>query len=363
MNSPAKLGRAVCIALTALYPTAGVCIGPENGAQLAEGHQKILISIGRRAFFDTQFSADGTVSCATCHEPAKAFSDGKPRAMGIHGRSGTRNTPSLLNVGSQQTLFWDGRVKTLEQQALMPFTNPFEHGLADKKNIENILREDSWYAEALSQAFQTGTQSLADQLSVALAVFQRQLVSFDSPFDRYQSGDKAALTASAERGYKLFTGAAGCSQCHSVSGTEALFSDHRFHLSPLRLSDAVSQRLPLLTTWVVEIHQAGNIEQLDRSITEDASAAALGRFTITLQPDDIGKFKTPSLRNVALTAPYMHDGSIPTLAQVIEIELYNHLEPERPPIDLPPREKADLEQFLMALTGQTATRDISSPRH
>lgn len=308
-----------------------------------------LHDIGKAIFFDPDFSENGRISCATCHDPAKAFTDGKARALGVRNRVGTRNTPSLLNVREQTSLFWDGRVTSLEEQAILPLLNPIEHGLLDRKVLTRKL-SNSPYRQAIKRVFKSETAT-SEHAALALAEFQRRLVALNSPFDQYYyAGVASAISPSAIRGLELFKGIAGCSTCHIITGDAAPFSDQKFHLSPLRISDAGAKRMSQMTLWAAKLHDEGKILELDRAITSDPLIAGLGRFVVTLEPSDIGKFKTPSLRNVAVTGPYMHDGSISTLAQVIEMELYSHDGSGLEPIILTPAEKIDLEEFLRALT-------------
>jgi cytochrome c peroxidase len=315
-----------------------------------------VIALGQRLFNDPRLSANGQIACASCHQPDKQFSDGLPLALGIHGRKGTRNTPSLLDVGEQRTLFWDGRRESLEAQALDPLLNPAEHGLADEAALLRLLRTDPGYVDAFKTAFATPAEHAMQQpeaalvstsnLALALAAFQRSLVSGPTAFDRFRSGDVTALEPAARRGWLLFSTTAQCIRCHSAEGARPLFTDHGFHSLAVGLH-RIERKLPDLTQKLVKLHQDGRA--FDREVLSDADLAELGRFAVTLNPPDIAKFKTPGLRNVALTAPYMHDGSVASLEEAVDLELYHRGAQNGLPLILTLQERADLVAFLRAL--------------
>jgi cytochrome c peroxidase len=231
------------------------------------------VALGKQLFFDPRLSGDNTMSCATCHIPEKAFGDGLPRAKGASGKELARNTPTLLNVGHFSRFSWDGRAKSLEEQVLDPIQSPDE---MDQKLPELIEELDALpgYVEQFQKIFDTRVTQ--DGIAKALAAFERSLVTGPAPFDRYLKGDEEALSDSARRGMKLFLGDAGCVRCHE---------------GPL-LSD-------------------GEFYRLGVSLTDKGLAGVTGK------EEDTGKFRAPSLRNVAETAPYMHDGSIKTLDEVV----------------------------------------------
>lgn len=312
-------------------------------------------SLGKHLFFDKHLSADGTISCATCHDPQKAFTDGLPIAKGLGGRNGTRNTPSLWNVVYATAEFWDGRRPSLEMQAADPLLNPREHGLPNSGTLLRIVRNDADHRREFLTAYRAGPQAITLELiAAALAAFERTLVAGDSPFDRYSyAGERTALSESAIRGLQLFRGRAQCATCHLVGEQSALFTDHLYHSLGVGLKN-VEPRLVEATTRVINA-PAGTLDQL---LADDADIAALGRFVVTLQPRDIGKFKTPSLRNVALTAPYMHDGSSATLAQAVDVEVYYRGLETGTPLILTPQEKLDLLAFLDSLTSPTGVRTV-----
>ncbi len=293
---------------------------PEVVAPIKDSKTKARIALGQALFFDKRLSNDGTVSCASCHQPERAFSDGKALAQGSGGRIGTRNTPSVINAVFNTSQFWDGRRPSLETQAPDPFFNAREHGL-DPGALLKKLRGDPDYVKAFRAAFQVTSDALrVEHVGEAIASFERTLIAGNSPFDRYYfKGDKSSLSVSAERGLNLFLGSAQCASCHTIGKTDALFTDNQFHSLGIGLHQIV-QRLPALTTRLVQAREQG--ANLGQAVLSDEDLAQLGRFAVTLNPIDIGKFRTPSLRNVALTAPYMHDGSVASLEEAVELEIY-----------------------------------------
>ncbi|MDR0247870.1 MAG: cytochrome c family protein [Burkholderiales bacterium] len=315
-------------------------------------------SLGKTIFFDKRFSSDGKISCASCHQPELAFTDGKALAEGVGDRAGTRNTPTVLNSAFNTSLFWDGRRPSLEAQALDPMINPREHGLKDIEAILTIVRKDITYVKAFQEAFKIKPQNIrTEHVERALASFQRTLLAADSPFDRYMfQGDKNALSSSAERGLMLFKGPAQCVTCHIIGEKNAIFTDNQFHSLGVGLKNA-SEKMAVVTSRLVKARENG--QSLDEAVLSDEDTAELGLFAVTLNPADIGKFRTPSLRNVALTAPYMHDGSIATLEDAIEWETYYRTRSSGAkdvvqPLVLTPGEKADLIEFLKELTSPVA---------
>lgn len=277
-------------------------------------HEKV--ELGRRLFFDPGLSRDGMISCASCHQPEKAFTDGRALAVGIEQRVGRRNVPTLLNGAYGKAMFWDGRAASLEEQALVPLTHPHEMDNSLESIVEH-LRADGVYQSLFDSAFGSA-EATPRRIAQALASYQRSLVAGDSPFDRYLIlNDESALSDAARRGLALFHGKARCSHCHEGP----LFTDQKFHNTGVG--------------W--------GIEPLD-----------LGRFEHTGDEADKGRFKTPTLRNVTLTAPYMHDGSIASLEEVIEFydrggQPNPSLDPTIRPLNLSAQEKSDLIAFLRSL--------------
>jgi cytochrome c peroxidase len=267
-EAPATSGESTHLPM-ALQPLEHPRDNPASAAKVA---------LGRELFFDTRLSRNDRVACATCHDPEKGYSNGEQFAKGIDGRNGTRHVPSLINVGYSRPLFWDGRVATLEEQALLPIQNAAEMDMPLDMLVKK-LSGIAGYRERLEKVF-SGPVT-AEGIGKALAAYERTIVSNDTPWDRYLRGDRKSLAGRAQRGMTLFFGKARCSLCHS--GTE--LTDNRFH----------------------------NIGAGDIELAEDT-----GRRAVTGRPQDHGAFRTPQLREVARTAPYMHDGSFPTLKEVVQ---------------------------------------------
>lgn len=279
------------------------------------------VALGRKLFFDPAVSADGTRSCGSCHQPTRYFTDGKPRSVGVEGREGNRNVPSILNAAYGRSFFWDGRAVTLEEQVLQPIQGRNELSLALPELIRRLSDREDYRAEFRDAYGEEGISP--SRVARALASYVRTLRSGDAPIDRFLAGDTGALSPDARRGFRLFVGRANCGVCHLAP----LFTDHRFHNTGV--------------SWGYD---------------------DLGRFAVTGEEADRGRFKTPSLRNVAETAPYMHDGSLATLEAVID--RYDaggtanpRLDEEIRPLGLTPAEKRQLVAFLGALTGGRSTPD------
>lgn len=326
---------------------------------IADTQEHLRAELGRRLFSELQLSRDDSISCASCHRPDHAFSDGRPLARGIGGRLGTRNTPSLFNVVFNTTEFWDGRRSSLESQALDPLTNPIEHGLRNEGELLKRLLSDPSYVAEFRAAFAGDPNAVsASHVAQAFASFERTLIAGNSQFDRYfYKHDSKALDVYAERGLALFRGRAQCASCHMIGQRAALFTDNDFHSVNLSLPP-LGSKLAALTTEIVRVRNAGT--PIGALILGDADAAELGRFVVTLDPADIGKFRTPSIRNVALTAPYMHDGSVATLEEAVDRELYDRVGQAGRPLIFTPEEKRDLVAFLNSLTSPVAARSYKA---
>jgi cytochrome c peroxidase len=297
---------AFIIAGTALL--AGCSNTPNQKASEAE------IQLGAALFADKRLSKDGSLSCATCHDPARGFTDGQAVAVGIHGAKGTRNTPTIYGVANQSKLFWDGRATSLEEQAMGPLTSPVEMA-ADPDEVIRRLAEDEGYLQRFKDVF--GGPPTVERLTKALASFQRAVKLEPSPFDRWRNGETNAISEAAKRGYKTFSQEGKCSVCHR--GTD--------------LTDG-------------EFHNLG--------VALDPQKPDLGRFAVTQFSAHRGAFKTPTLYNVALTAPYMHDGSLATLEEVVAFYDQGGGPDEgrsalMRKLNLTVQEKADLVEFLKSL--------------
>jgi cytochrome c peroxidase len=307
-----------------------------------------LVAAGAQVLQSKALSADGKVSCATCHDPGKAFADGLATAKGLEQRQGRRNTPSLLDVAHQKSFFWDGRRPTLEAQALDPVLHPDEHGLRDLAEVMQKLRQDSALAGAVAAAHGTSVDRLEPvHVEKALAAFESTLRSGPTPFDEFRAGAATAMSESARRGWELFKGRADCARCHPADGSRPLFTDNGFHSLGVGLPGG---RLPELVSLARRLWAQG--KDAGDLLLANADLGALGRFLVTREPKDIGAFKTPGLRNVALTAPYMHDGSVATLEDAVDLELYYRGANKGAPLVLSMGERADLVVFLQALTSQ-----------
>jgi cytochrome c peroxidase len=313
-----------------------------------------LAALGKRLFFDKRLSADRSISCGSCHLPERAFTDGRPTARGLHGRSLTRRTPSLLNVRYAESLFWDGRATQLEAQVRLPLLAPIEHGLPDERAVGTIVRSDSDYASTFVNLLGVPRERISiAEVGAAIAAYERTLTAGNSAFDRYEyGGDSRAMSAAAVRGLALFRGRAQCSSCHLIGATSALFTDGKFHSSPVQIRATTLAKLGALVERVAQLRIRREFDALNALIASDADVAALGRFLTTLDPKDIGNFKTPSLRNIALIGPYMHDGGVVTLSEAVDLELYSRSS-QHYPLVLTEDERSDLLQFLAALSSRS----------
>lgn len=301
------------------YQRKGIELTEENPIQ----HE--LVVLGKHLYFDTRLSKDETVACATCHDPDKGWTDQLPVSVGISAQEGGRSAPTVINRVFSEAQFWDGRAATLEEQAAGPITNPIEMGMESHDLAVNRIAAIAGYKPLFKAAFGDEKVDL-DRITKAIATFERTIVSGNSPYDRYESGDKSAMSESAVRGKDLFFNKARCSICHSGMN----FTDELYH---------------------------------NLGVGGDSEA---GREAVTKDPADRGKFKTPTLRNITDTFPYMHDGSEKTLAEVIEF--YDkggnpnpNLDKEMKPLNLTAEEKKDLIAFLEALTGEVTKVERPQP--
>lgn len=320
------------------------------------------VALGKTLFEDTRLSGNGTVSCSSCHSASKAFADGLPVSEGINRSKGTRNAPTLINAAYYTTQFWDGRRSSLEEQAKDPFTNSIEHGLKDHNALLDIILKDVAYLGRFMTVFGVEADKITvHHVAMAIASFERTLVSGDSRFDRYQyGGDKNALSPEAVHGLKLFKGKALCANCHIIGENYALFTNNKFHNLGVGFSKIEPRMYGIANAFR---RAAARGESLDELALKDPDFSEMGRTLVTITPTHldskaIGQFKTPTLRNIALTAPYMHDGSLATLEDVVE--LYNNgnaknprLDPLFKPLNLTPQEKAALVTFLKSLTSSS----------
>lgn len=275
------------------------------------------IALGNRLFHDLRFSSDGTVSCATCHADDKAFTDSPLKTSeGIGKKTGTRNAPTVLNAAYFTSFFWDGRAASLEDQSQHPFLNPVEMGLPTHEPILLIVRSDPFYLELFKKAFgKSGNDITMEEVKKAIASFERTIIAGESPFDRWYFKHENAISEAAKRGFDVFVGQGRCVSCHVIEQNEALFTDNRFHNIGVGINRAQFE-VPKLSAEFLQAKAQG--ADVDKAVLSDPKTSELGRFAVTNQFDVIGAFKTSTLRNVAVTAPYMHDGSLKTLKDVVK---------------------------------------------
>jgi len=280
---------------------------------------KEKVELGKLLFFDRRLSMNDIIACASCHIPSLAFTDGQPVSTGINSQQGGRSAPTAINRVFSSAQFWDGRAATLEDQSVGPLINSVEHGFANHDELVVKLNDIEGYKKLFQNAFGSGIS--VKTIGQAIASFQRTILSGNSPFDQYNSGaDPEALSISAKNGLELFRGKALCFTCHSGPN----FSDEKFH--------------NLGVDW-------------------DGDHVDLGRYVVTKDAKDMGAFKTPTLREITRTSPYMHDGGFATLRQVVDF--YNqggianpHKDPLVQPLKLTETEKNDLVTFLESLNGE-----------
>ena len=331
----------------------GILIPPDNPMTTEK------VDLGKKLYFDKRLSVDDTVSCATCHDPALGFADGKPVGEGIQGKKGARNSPTVLNSMFNVDQFWDGRAKSLEEQARGPLINPVEMAMPSHDAVAEKVRGISEYGPAFEKAFGPNSINI-DNIAKAIASFERTQLSGNSAFDRFVAGQQDAISESARRGFELFKGKARCITCHEFNPTNAFFTDYKFH--NIGVGMKASANFEPLARQVLNLAQEGKLteQELDKlSLTEGFSE--LGRFMVSRQPKDVGAFKTSTLRDIELTAPYMHDGSQKTLKEVIEF--YNKGGEPNPnldggirKLDLTETEIDDLVEYMKTLTGDRAMR-------
>jgi len=333
MKRIALFGLVLTLLVPALQPGAARA----GGAMLANGPLPVVpvpadnpqtdakIRLGAQLYFDTRLSADNTISCATCHDPRTGWANPHPTDTGIRGQVGGRNSGTVINSAYMRFQFWDGRAGSLEEQALGPIHNPIEMG----ETLENVVQKLSaipGYRDQFNQVF--GTDVNTEGIAKAIAAFERSIISGPSPYDRWLAGEKTAMSPAAVKGLHLFNGKAHCTPCHSGP----LFSDQSFH---------------------------------NLGAGMDLPKPDLGRFDHTKDPADTGRFKTPTLRNIDQTPPYLHTGAEKTLMDVVEFYdrggiRNSHLDPLMVPLGLTRGEKEDLVEFLKALTGTVPTVPIPS---
>jgi len=329
------------------------------------------IALGSTLFNDKRFSSTGEVSCATCHDATKAFTD-SPRktSEGIKQLTGTRNAPTVVNAAFFEKQFWDGRSADLEDQSQHPFVNPIEMGLPDHEPILKIARTDAAYIDMFRKAFAIEPSAITmEHVKMAIASFERTLVAGDSPFDKYYfGGDKTAMNEAAVRGFQVFLGDGRCVSCHTIEQDHALFTDNRFHNVGVGIN-RIQDKVPQIAPRFLEAKAKGL--DVDKAVLSDPSSSELGRFAVTDGLDELGAFKTPTLRNVAVTAPFMHDGSLATLRDVVVHynnggvtnkgdKVNDFLSGGIRPLNLEEQQISDLVAFMEALTSPQHARPATT---
>ncbi|MGO9452975.1 MAG: cytochrome-c peroxidase [Candidatus Binataceae bacterium] len=311
------------------------------------------IELGEKLFFDGRLSADGTVACSTCHDPAHAFTDAREVSIGIKGRPGQRNAPTILNALYNVAQFWDGRAKTLEDQVSFPVVNPVEMGQPNIDAAVARLASIPEYDRRFRAVFRRPPN--ATDLARAIASYERTLVSFDSPFDHFIAGDRNAIDESAKRGWELFNTRARCNKCHALSDQTrdpTFFIDKDFHNIGIGI---IRHNVVALAIKAQQFINSNNARAIDNAAIQ-SEMSVLGRYLVTRKEADIASFKTPTLRNVLITAPYFHDGSQATLWDVVDH--YNKgdgthnpfLDQDMQPLALSEADIDDLVEFMASLT-------------
>lgn len=355
-----RQGQPARLMDTLTRPPLGLPAVPVPGNNLVTAEK---IALGRKLFFDRRLSLNNTFSCAMCHIPEQGFSSNEmATAVGIEGRSVRRNSPTIYNIAYAPLLFHDGRENSLEQQVWSPLLAHNEMGNPSIGYVIDKIKSLSDYAGLFESAF--GRKPGMETIGQAIASYERSLNSADSPFDRwYYAGQKNALSPAAQRGFKLFTGKAGCNSCHTVNKTQALFSDYLLH------NTGIGYRESMLKTPAKQKIQLapGVFAKVDSDTIKSVSETRindLGYYEISQNPQDRWKYKTPSLRNIALTAPYMHNGSLSTLEDVVRF--YNqggvaneNLDPLINPLHLTQNEINELVELLQSLTGSNSTELVA----
>lgn len=346
-----------------LQPPLGlppVHIPPENPTTSAK------VKLGKKLFMDRRLSHNNTLSCAMCHVPEQGFTSNElGAAIGIEGRSLRRNAPTMYNLAYVEQLFHDGREFSLENQILGPITHRDEMANPSVGYIIEKIKLMPDYKRLFEDAFNGEGPNLRT-MGQAIAAYERSLLSANSAFDRWRyGGDGKAMTYREIQGFQLFTGKARCFSCHSVGEKTALFMDNRFHNTGIGWARAMNRKAKHLVRLAPGVH----VEVDDKHVQSNSEPVQgdVGRYEVTLNPADRWAYRTPTLRNIALTGPYMHDGSMQTLEEVVEF--YNsggisnpNKDPLLKPLNLTSAEKSDLVGFLRALTGDNIEALAKSAR-
>ncbi|GAB4414572.1 MAG: cytochrome c peroxidase [Thermodesulfovibrionales bacterium] len=342
-NKSITLISTLTLFLTLTSPSFAGHLEPLKSVQIPEENPPTpeKIELGKKLFFDRRLSGDGTMSCATCHNPELAFTDGLEISLSYPTTRNWRNAPTLINVAFSKSLFWDGRASSLEDQALFPMMSAFEMN-QNLDFLEEELRSVPEYVNAFKKVF--GGEITRERVAMAIAAFERTLISKNAPIDRFLNGDKSALSESAKRGYEIFIGKGRCAECHYGVN----LSDDRFYALnvPENEEQEKDPRVGATRRFVAKLYHYEDYINLK----EDP-----GRYLITKDRKDWKAFKTPTLREVAKTAPYMHNGIYSTLDEVIEFFDKGGGEGNAvlKPLGLSSEEKTSLKVFITeALNGE-----------
>jgi cytochrome c peroxidase len=357
-----RTGKAVDLLRVLAAPPLGL---PEIPVPKANPITAAKVALGRKLFFDRRLSLNETFSCAMCHVPEQGFTSNElATAVGIEGRTVRRNSPTIYNVAYFTNIFHDGRELSLEHQIWQPLLAANEMGNPGIDLVIEKIKRQPDYDGMFATAFGSSGPTM-ESIGMAIASYERLLVSGKSPFDRwYYGGEETALSDVTKRGFRLFTGKAECASCHTIGEQHALFTDDDFHNTGIGWQAAQGGGPE---TYQVQLAPGVRVQVPSRIIEQvgEPPPSDLGRYEVTQDPADRWRYKTPILRNVALTAPYMHNGVFSTLRQVVSF--YNQggidnpfLDPRIRPLNLTTEEEADIVAFLMALTGdniETLVRD------
>jgi cytochrome c peroxidase len=341
------------------------------------------VALGQALYFDKRLSIDGTVSCATCHDPANAFTDHDTVGRGVSNRAGTRNAPTILNAMFSEQLFWDGRVASLEEQAKQPLSNPLEMGMGGDDAVVTRITAIPEYRQRFRRVFRREGITI-DTIVKAIAAYERTQLSANSPFDRFISGDAKAITPAQRRGWELFKGKAKCIECHSYTAGSPFFTDFTFHNTGIVAEEMNFEHLSLLAKRMADHERikssdktsnlrhnlpssVGQIQDSAPLLAHTDGFTELGRYLVTKQPKDIAAFKTPTLRDIELTTPYMHNGSEKTLIDVVRFydrggNANENLDERLRPLHLSDDEINNLVEFMRALTSDEILRQTQSSK-
>ncbi len=284
--------------------------------------------LGKKLFFEPRLSRTGTVSCASCHNVMYGGDDGRPTSFGVEGQLGGRNAPTVWNAAFQSVLFWDGRAANLEQQAVGPLTNPIEMGMSSQSAVIDVVKSIPGYVLEFERAFGENSVNI-DNLAKAIATYERSLVTTNSPYDKFMAGDKTQLSEAAQQGLQRFKtiGCAGCHSGNNLSGPNLGSGIGNYRLFPTYPNSDLEKKY---------------------NFTKDS-----GRFQITKNEKDRNLFRVPTLRNIAMTAPYFHNGSVNSLGEAVKIMAKLQLD-----LDLVDSEIAEIVSFLETLSGEFPRQEM-----